>query len=72
MEQFLRYSSAIGTEIVEITSDATVQIYVTAIRAEPDVHEQIFKLLSRTAEQIRIIIKPFVDIVGPIISPLQK
>lgn len=69
VERFLSYCSFVARKIPEITDVATIHIKTAAARADPVVHGKIESLLRISDVNIKAIIRPFLDIISPIISP---
>lgn len=69
LDRFTNYCSSMAKRIPEITDLATIRVNTRAARAGPRVHGQIQSLLKTTDVKTKAIIQPFLDILGPVISP---
>ncbi|ODN06340.1 hypothetical protein Ocin01_00371 [Orchesella cincta] len=67
--QFLSYCSLTSTKIPLLTSEATYLIQTAASKASSEVQRDLLTLLQRSDEATDVILKPFLDSLGHIITP---
>ncbi|CAL8108439.1 unnamed protein product [Orchesella dallaii] len=68
--RFLQYCSVAAIRIPLLTQNATYLIEIAASSASDTTQRDIIHLLQRSDNQTKAIMKPFLDIVGHIITPL--